>query len=95
MNSSNIFDVCVLPGDGIGIEVTEVASSVLQAAVDHVGHFQINAVQHAAGAALYQQIGTAMPEEAWRAAEEADAIYLGAMGLPDISKRFQYRKFFS
>ncbi|MEK9743773.1 MAG: isocitrate/isopropylmalate family dehydrogenase [Gammaproteobacteria bacterium] len=84
MNSSNIFDVCVLPGDGIGIEVTEVALSVLQAAVDHVGHFQINPVQYAAGAALYQQIGTAMPEEAWRAAEEADAIYLGAMGLPDI-----------
>ena len=84
MPSSNSFDICALPGDGIGVEVTEVALKIIEAAVQRVGHFQVNVITHVAGAGHYQDTGTAMPDDAWRAAEDADAIYLGAMGLPSV-----------
>jgi 3-isopropylmalate dehydrogenase len=40
--------------------------------------------RYEAGAELYRQTGVALPEDALAGAESADAILLGAMGLPDV-----------
>ena len=78
------FRICVLPGDGIGTEVTTATLAVLDAATRHAGNIDLVYESCAAGAALYRETGVAMPEESWRVAEAADAIFLGAMGLPDV-----------
>ena len=84
MPSDNTFRICVLPGDGIGTEVTAAAVEVLKVMACRSGEFALNFEHFAAGAELYLESGVAMPEESWRAAEEADAIFLGAMGLPRV-----------
>jgi 3-isopropylmalate dehydrogenase len=75
------FEVCVLPGDGIGIEVIEATLPVL----DKVQQgFSLRFEEHAAGARHYKTTGEALPEETFEAARRADAILFGAMGWPDI-----------
>ncbi|MGI8973489.1 MAG: 3-isopropylmalate dehydrogenase [Gaiella sp.] len=69
--------VAVLPGDGIGPEVTDEAIRVLDAlGIDHDTHpFGGNAI-------LAQ--GTPLPDETLAACREADAVLLGAVGLPEL-----------
>jgi 3-isopropylmalate dehydrogenase len=69
--------VAVLPGDGIGPEVTAEALRVLDAlGIDHAEHpFGGNAI-------LAQ--GTPLPEETLAACRAADAVLLAAVGLPEL-----------
>ena len=78
------FRVAVFPGDGIGPEVMSPCLDLLTIAAERAGGFSLNCETHEAGAALYRRSGVALPESALRAAESADAILLGAMGLPDV-----------
>jgi len=67
-------EVAVVPGDGIGREVTPVAVDVL----DAVGDFEF---EHAeAGDAVAEQRGTPLPDETREAVETADATLFGAAG---------------
>jgi 3-isopropylmalate dehydrogenase len=73
----------VMPGDGIGPEVTEATLAVLELLAKRHGlRFAFETLQ--AGAFAYRDTGTAMSEETFRRAEAADAILLGAMGWPGI-----------
>ena len=56
------FRICVLPGDGIGTEVTTATLAVLDAATRHAGNIDLVYESCAAGAALYRETGVAMPE---------------------------------
>jgi 3-isopropylmalate dehydrogenase len=69
--------VAVLPGDGIGPEVTAEALRVLDAlGIDHTEHpFGGNAI-------LAQ--GTPLPDETLAACRAADAVLLAAVGLPEL-----------
>ncbi len=78
------FRIAVFPGDGIGREVMTPCLSLLDAVVARVGGFSLQFDLHEAGAEVYRSTGTALPEVAMKAAESADAILLGAMGLPDV-----------
>ena len=84
MSTEKTFRICVLPGDGIGTEVTEAAIAVVEAAQKRRGGFALSLDHHIAGAEAYRTNGIDMTDETWRAAEDADAIFLGAMGLPDV-----------
>ncbi len=80
---SNTLRIAVLPGDGIGTEVTEATLAVLEPLARRHGiglHFD----SLRAGAFCYRDTGTAMSEETFAAAARADAILLGAMGWPEI-----------
>lgn len=77
-------EIAVLPGDGIGTEVTAAAIEVMNAVQARVGGFGLHLTHYSAGALAYQQSGTALSDETIRAIEKADAILLGAMGLPHI-----------
>ena len=79
----NDLHVALMPGDGIGVEVTDAAMGVLgKLARRHGLCLSTETLQ--AGAFAYQQTGTAFSDEAFRRAEAADAILLGAMGWPGI-----------
>ncbi len=76
--------VAVLAGDGIGPEVTAVGLEVLRAAERRVGGFRLVFEPLEAGAEAYRRTGVAMSEAVFERAAVADAILLGAMGLPDV-----------
>lgn len=78
------FQIVVLPGDGIGIEVTQAALEVLDRLVARMGGFKLAYEHHRAGAELYRETGADLPEAVSKACERADAILFGAMGLPDV-----------
>ncbi|WP_137179702.1 isocitrate/isopropylmalate dehydrogenase family protein [Roseomonas sp. AR75] len=81
--TSNAVRIAVMPGDGIGVEVTDAAMAVLGKLVKRHG-LGLATETLRAGAFAYQQDGAAMTEEVFRRAEAADAILLGAMGWPGI-----------
>ena len=72
--------IAVLPGDGIGPEITEQACRVLRAlAADGLNvEFEHGAV----GGAGFDAAGDPLPEATLKLAESADAILFGAVGAP-------------
>ena len=78
------FQIAVFPGDGIGPEVMRPCLALLDAAAARTGGFSLVYTSFDAGADTYRRTGTALPPEAIRGAEAADAILLAAMGLPDV-----------
>jgi 3-isopropylmalate dehydrogenase len=69
--------VAVLPGDGIGPEVAAESTRVLDAlGIPHSEH-------PFGGNAILEQ-GTPLPDETLAACREADAVLLGAVGLPEL-----------
>ncbi|MEM1306897.1 MAG: isocitrate/isopropylmalate family dehydrogenase, partial [Pseudomonadota bacterium] len=75
--------VAVFAGDGIGVEVTDAAMQAV-AALERRFNFKIDATHYDGGAAFYAKTGKELADGAMDAAGAADAILLGAMGLPDI-----------
>ena len=84
MNRKTEFNIAVLAGDGIGKDIMPFCLELLSEAVDRTNGLKLNTVQLEAGAELYRRTGEAFPEEAFEEALNADAILLGAMGLPDV-----------
>ncbi|MBM4071890.1 MAG: isocitrate/isopropylmalate dehydrogenase family protein [Planctomycetes bacterium] len=80
------FEIAVLPGDGIGIDVTAEAVKVLQATQRRFASFSLNLRSHECGAICYQETGDDLPPSTLDAVRAADAVLLGAMGHPDIRK---------
>jgi 3-isopropylmalate dehydrogenase len=76
--------LAVLPGDGIGPEVTAEAVKVLRAAADLFG-YRIETEEYAVGAAGVQEAGDSLPPRTRAAVVEADAVLLGAVGHPDLA----------
>ena len=77
------FNIVVLPGDGIGVEVIDATLALLEALQRRYG-FILKYDRRPGGAHLYRETGNAFPESSMKACENADAILFGAMGWPDI-----------
>src|SRR5438046_5614578 len=77
------YNVVVLPGDGIGIEVIDASLAVLETLMSRHG-FRLHYDRRAGGAHHYRDTGNAFPDSSMAACEKADAILFGAMGWPDI-----------
>ncbi len=77
-------DIVVLPGDGIGPEVTAAAVAVLQATGRRYGHDFHFETRLIGGAAIDAE-GTALSDATLDACRKADAILLGAVGGPKWS----------
>ena len=86
MPTKSTFDIAVLPGDGIGIDVTAEAVRVLRAVEQALGSFTLRLTTHESGAVCYQRTGHDLPPATLDACRQADAVLLGAMGHPDIRK---------
>jgi len=76
-----IFDLAVLPGDGIGADVTTEAIKVLQAIGSKFGH-QFNLHYGLVGGIAIDETGEALPEETLKMCQGAQAVLLGAVGGP-------------
>jgi 3-isopropylmalate dehydrogenase len=75
--------VLLLPGDGIGVEVTREAEKVLRQIAEDFGHTLALTRGLLGGVAIHEK-GDPFPEETRRLALEADATLLGAVGLPEF-----------
>lgn len=74
--------IAVLPGDGIGPEVTEEAVRTLHAVEKRFGHdFALS--ECAIGGAAINKFGTPLPDQTLAACLKSDAVFLGAVGLPE------------
>ncbi|HSC88194.1 MAG TPA: 3-isopropylmalate dehydrogenase [Polyangiaceae bacterium] len=73
--------IVVLPGDGIGPEITAVAEKVLAAVATKFGH-QFSFQHELIGGAAIDAHGTALPDATLAACKQADAVLLGAVGGP-------------
>ena len=82
--------ILVLPGDGIGPEITAEAVKVLDTLVGE--GLEVELDEGLVGGAAYDAVGNPLPDATLEMAKEADAILLGAVGGPkweplDISVR--------
>jgi isocitrate/isopropylmalate dehydrogenase len=81
---NDTFHIAVLPGDGIGIEVMRPALEVLRRIEATTPGLKFRFSEAPAGATHYKETGASLPESTVRLCEEADAILLGACGMPSI-----------
>ena len=84
MPSRATYRIAVLAGDGIGPEVITPCLRVIDVAAECCGMTAPVYDHLEAGAALYSRTGASLPEPTFERAAAADAILLGAMGLPAI-----------
>ena len=77
--------IAVLPGDGIGKEVTAQAVKVLRAVLD--GAVACEFEEGAIGGAGYEAAGDPLPPATLELARRSDAILLGGTGVPEDEHR--------
>ncbi|MGA0884042.1 MAG: 3-isopropylmalate dehydrogenase, partial [Candidatus Nanopelagicales bacterium] len=75
------YNIALIPGDGIGQEVTREAVKVLKSAA---GDSTIQTQNYDLGAARYLATGEALPESVLQELKKFDAILLGAVGDPRV-----------
>ena len=74
--------ILILPGDGIGQEVTASATKVLEFLIEKYSlDFSVTSMD--VGGTAYDQCGSPLPEKVLNAAKESDAILFGAVGGPE------------
>jgi len=83
--------ILILPGDGIGPEIVAEAVNILEK-LKQQDNLDIEIEEAVVGGTAYDLHGTPLPESTLKAAQQADAILLGAVGGPkweplDISVR--------
>ena len=76
-----IFNIAVLPGDGIGPEVIQQSVRVCDAVAKIFNH-KINWNYGLVGASAIEKMGDPYPKETHRICEDSDAILFGAIGDP-------------
>jgi tartrate dehydrogenase/decarboxylase/D-malate dehydrogenase len=77
------YDIAVIPGDGIGTEVTSAAMEVLDTVAEN-HDFQLERSTYDWGTERYLDEGTMMPDDGLDRIESADSIFLGAVGHPEV-----------
>ena len=77
------YDIAVVPGDGTGPEVVAEGVKVLQAAAS-VGDFEIRFQTFDLGGEHYKRTAEILPDDVLQQLSECDAIYLGAIGHPEV-----------
>ncbi|MGI9249156.1 MAG: 3-isopropylmalate dehydrogenase [Woeseiaceae bacterium] len=76
--------ILLLPGDGIGPDVTECAKRVLQAIANKYNH-QFSFSEALIGGAAIDATGDPLPQATIDSCESSDAVFLGAVGGPKWS----------
>ena len=78
-------NILVLPGDGIGTEVTREAVRVLRVVAEKWKH-QLTLREALLGGIAIHRTGGPFPAETEKLALEADAVLMGAVGLPEFDE---------
>ena len=77
------YHISVIPGDGTGPEVVAEGIKILQTLADKFG-FKLNFTYYDIGGEHYKATGEILPENILESIAESNAIYLGAIGHPDV-----------
>ncbi|MCX8063701.1 MAG: 3-isopropylmalate dehydrogenase [Candidatus Hydrogenedentes bacterium] len=77
------YKIALIPGDGTGSEVLREGVKVLKAVADKIG-FTLETVEYDFGGERYLRTGEVLPDSAIEELKKFDAIYLGAIGHPDV-----------
>ena len=83
MAEEKAYKIAVIPGDGTGPEVIREGVKVLDAAAERFG-FKLNYNYFDWGGERYLKTGETIPEGGIEELKKHDAIYLGAIGHPDV-----------
>jgi 3-isopropylmalate dehydrogenase len=78
-----MYRIAVIPGDGTGPEVVREGLKVLEAAAQATG-FRYDLTPYDFGGERYLRTGETLPDSAIEELRGFDAIYLGAIGHPDV-----------
>lgn len=76
-------NIAVMPGDGTGPEVVQEGLKVLAAAAERFG-FKYEITKYDFGGDRYLRTGETLPDAAISELRDHDAIFLGAIGHPDV-----------
>lgn len=79
------FDIAVLGGDGVGPEVMATAIEIMDKAAAQFGGFALDYTWLEAGGGCFARTGDAFPDDSRDRAKAADAILVGAMGVPGVA----------
>lgn len=82
MMTNRPYKIAVLPGDGIGPEVTTQAVRLLET-VAQATDMQVEFKEVLLGGAALDAVGDPLPSESLQACLDSDAVLLGAVGGPD------------
>jgi len=78
-----MYNIALIPGDGIGPEIIREGKKVIEAASSQY-ELEINWIEFPFGAEHYLRNGELLPDSALKEIEDMDAIYLGAVGDPRV-----------
>ncbi len=78
-----MYKIAVLPGDGTGPEVVDEGLKVLAAVAEKTG-FKYEKIMYDLGGERYKKTGEILPDSVLDELRTVDAIYLGAVGHPDV-----------
>ncbi|GAH20126.1 unnamed protein product, partial [marine sediment metagenome] len=76
-----MYNIALIPGDGIGSEIIREGKKVIEVASKIYG-IKINWTEYPFGAEHYLKTRELLPDAALKEMEDMDAIYLGAVGDP-------------
>jgi tartrate dehydrogenase/decarboxylase/D-malate dehydrogenase len=83
--AERVYDIAVIPGDGIGVEVIPEGLRVLERLAEQSGgHFRFAFESFPWGSQHYLKTGRMMDEDGLERLKDRDAIYFGAVGWPDV-----------
>jgi 3-isopropylmalate dehydrogenase len=77
------YNISVIPGDGTGPEVVAEGLKILQIVADKCD-FRFNYNHYNLGGEHYKATGEILPDSVIELLAKSDAIYLGAIGHPDV-----------
>jgi len=83
MGKDKTYKIAVIPGDGIGPEIVNEGLKVIEATAEKY-NFSIDTVTYDFGGDRYLKTGEALPDSAIEELKQFDAIYLGAIGHPEV-----------
>jgi hypothetical protein len=79
------YNIALIPGDGIGIEVIHAGQIVLQHLATHLKTFDLKFEEFEWSSAYYKKHGRYLPDDALEQVRKFDAILFGAVGAPGNS----------
>ena len=82
--TDELIEICLIKGDGIGVDVIDATLAIIEVACERVGADKLIYRELLAGAGYYKKTGLDIEPGGEATAGQANAILLGAIGLPEV-----------
>lgn len=87
----NLYKIAVIPGDGVGKEITPIGVKVLNKVGEITGAYKIEYEYFPWGCEYYLSHGRMMEKNALAILQHFDSIYFGAVGFPSVPDHISLR----